>query len=74
MGHEDAQRSHDETLQPVSRSPGWRSPLRSALEQEAKVFVPPRLRRHEPLSRITLVSSGSFGGSGSAGGGTFFGG
>lgn len=36
-------------------------------------FVPPRLTRHEPLTRITLVSGNDFPGSGGAGG-TFFGG
>jgi hypothetical protein len=36
-------------------------------------FVPPLLRRHEPLTRITLVSGGGFDGGGDAGG-TFFGG
>jgi hypothetical protein len=36
-------------------------------------FVVPRLTRHEPLTRITLVSGNDFPGSGGAGG-TFFGG
>jgi hypothetical protein len=39
----------------------------------APPFVPPRLTRHEPLTRITLVSGNDFPGSGGAGG-TFFGG
>jgi hypothetical protein len=38
-----------------------------------RAFVPPRLTRHEPLTRITLVSGNDFPGSGGAGG-TFFGG
>jgi hypothetical protein len=38
----------------------------------SRPFVTPRLTRHEPLTRITLVSGNDFGGSGGSGG-TFFG-
>jgi hypothetical protein len=39
---------------------------------EKREFVAPRLTRHEPLTRITLVSGNDFPGSGGSGG-TFFG-
>jgi hypothetical protein len=45
----------------------------SGTGRAARAFVPPRLTRHEPLTRITLVSGNDFPGSGGAGG-TFFGG
>jgi len=45
----------------------------SGTARGTRAFVPPRLTRHEPLTRITLVSGNDFPGSGGAGG-TFFGG
>lgn len=40
-------------------------------DQARKSFLLPQLTRHEPLTRLTLISPNDFGGSGDSGG-TFF--
>ena len=56
-------------------APGPKTPTApgAAAPGGSRPFVTPRLTRHEPLTRITLVSGNDFGGSGGSGG-TFFGG
>jgi hypothetical protein len=60
-------RFDNETTAQTKRTP------QSSARSERRAFVIPQLTRHEPLTRITLVSGTDFGGSGGSGG-TFFGG
>jgi hypothetical protein len=81
---EDTAAMHDERRRPRARTwrqagsgeeaPGPETPTApGAAPGGSRPFVTPRLTRHEPLTRITLVSGNDFGGSGGSGG-TFFGG
>lgn len=57
---------------PAAAEKGVTESQAPALAVGRRPFVEPRLTRHEPLTRITLVSGNDFPGSGGAGG-TFFG-
>jgi hypothetical protein len=71
--HDERERAHQEVWQQAESRAAAPGPEAPTARGGSRPFVTPRLTRHEPLTRITLVSGNDFGGSGGSGG-TFFGG